>query len=112
MRQGATDVACETGTLPWLTRKRPAEGRDYRHYNLRLAPADRRLSARHSDWALKVIGAAFRAIEPIEDALSAALMNAGPIIHSPLIIMNAGPIGHFDKWDIHNENTTRNPRGP
>ena len=32
-------------------------------------------------------------------------MNAGPIIHPPLIIMNAGPIEHFDFWDIHNEGT-------
>ena len=32
-------------------------------------------------------------------------MSAGPIIHSPLNIMNAGPIGHFHKWDIHNEGT-------
>jgi opine dehydrogenase len=32
-------------------------------------------------------------------------MNAGPIIHSPLIIMNAGPIEHFGHWDIHNEGT-------
>ena len=45
------------------------------------------------------------AIEPFEDALSAALMNAGPVIHSSLIIINAGPIGHFHKWDIHNEGT-------
>ena len=32
-------------------------------------------------------------------------MNAGPIIHPPLIIMNAGPLEHFDVWDIHNEGT-------
>jgi opine dehydrogenase len=32
-------------------------------------------------------------------------MNAGPIIHPPLITMNAGPIEHFDKWDIHKEGT-------
>jgi len=32
-------------------------------------------------------------------------MNAGPIIHPPLIMMNAGPIEHFDHWDIHNEGT-------
>jgi hypothetical protein len=42
---------------------------------------------------------------PAEDALSGALMNAGPIIHPPLIVMNAGPIEHFDHWDIHNEGT-------
>ncbi len=32
-------------------------------------------------------------------------MNAGPIIHPPLILMNAGPLEHFDRWDIHNEGT-------
>jgi opine dehydrogenase len=32
-------------------------------------------------------------------------MNAGPIIHPPLILMNAGPLEHFPAWDIHNEGT-------
>jgi len=36
---------------------------------------------------------------------SGALMNAGPIIHPPLIVMNAGPIEHFERWDIHKEGT-------
>src|SRR5207248_7822795 len=44
-------------------------------------------------------------IEPCGDALSGALMNAGPIIHPPLIVMNAGPIEHFERWDIHKEGT-------
>ncbi len=98
----------ETGTLPWLTRRRPDED------GLQTVAITTRASrlpsgvypARHTDRALAVISAAFPgAIEPVEDALSAALMNAGPIIHPPLIIMNAGPIAHFDKWDIHNEGT-------
>jgi opine dehydrogenase len=56
--------------------------------------------------ALGVIERAFpNAIEPCGDALSGALMNAGPIIHPPLITMNAGPIEHFEKWDIHKEGT-------
>jgi len=103
------DVAfAETGTLPWLTRRRPDED------GLQTVAITTRASrlpsgvhpARHTDRALAVISAAFPgAIEPVEDALSAALMNAGPIIHPPLIIMNAGPIAHFDKWDIHNEGT-------
>ena len=64
------------------------------------------LPARHTDHAIKAIAAVFPAsIEPVEDALSGALMNAGPIIHPPLILMNAGPIEHFDRWDIHNEGT-------
>jgi opine dehydrogenase len=32
-------------------------------------------------------------------------MNAGPIIHPPLITMNAGPLQHFERWDIHKEGT-------
>jgi opine dehydrogenase len=32
-------------------------------------------------------------------------MNAGCIIHPPLIVMNAGPIEHFERWDIHKEGT-------
>ena len=44
-------------------------------------------------------------IEPCEDALSAALMNAGPIIHPPMIVMNAAPLEHFSRWDIHEEGT-------
>lgn len=103
------DVAfAETGTLPWLTRRRPDED------GLQAVAITTRASrlpsgvypARHTDRALAIISAAFPdAIEPVEDALSAALMNAGPIIHPPLILMNAGPIAHFDKWDIHNEGT-------
>lgn len=44
-------------------------------------------------------------MEYCKDALSGALMNAGPIIHPPLIMLNAGPLEHFDVWDIHNEGT-------
>ena len=59
-----------------------------------------------ADHALDVIGRAFPGvIEPCGDALSGALMNAGPIIHPPLIVMNAGPIEHFERWDIHKEGT-------
>jgi opine dehydrogenase len=32
-------------------------------------------------------------------------MNAGPIIHPPLITMNAAPLEHFERWDIHKEGT-------
>ena len=93
----------ETGTLPYLTRRRgPTE--------IAVAIRAKRLPtgvfpARHADHALRVIGTAYPVIEALEDALSAALMNAGPIIHPPLIMMNAGPLQHFEKWDIHNEGT-------
>ncbi len=99
------DIAiAETGTLPWLTRKQgPLEVRVTTRAS-RLPTGV--LPARHTDHAIKAIAAVFPAsIEPVEDALSGALMNAGPIIHPPLILMNAGPIEHFDRWDIHNEGT-------
>jgi len=101
---GAEVMLAETGTLPWLTRKHgPAE--------VAITTRATRLPtgvfpAKHSKTAIAAIGQAFPGvIEPVEDALSAALMNAGPIIHPPLIVMNAGPIEHFDRWDIHKEGT-------
>jgi opine dehydrogenase len=93
----------ETGTLPYLTRKRGAAevAITTRASRLPTGVFPSRLAAR----ALAAIQQAYPAVEPVEDALSAALMNAGPIIHPPLIIMNAGPIEHFPQWDIHNEGT-------
>jgi opine dehydrogenase len=97
-------ATAETGTLPWLARKQGP-------YAVRISGRGARLPTgvfpqRLAPHALGVIGKAFpNAIEPCGDALSAALMNAGPIIHPPLITMNAGPIEHFEKWDIHKEGT-------
>jgi opine dehydrogenase len=94
----------ETGTLPWLTRK-------HGPFEVAIAIRARRLPVGvfpldTADHALAVIGRVFPGvIEPCGDALSAALMNAGPIIHPPLIVMNAGPIEHFERWDIHKEGT-------
>jgi opine dehydrogenase len=94
----------ETGTLPWLTRK-------HGPFEVAITIRAKRLPVgvfplRAADHALDVIGRAFPdAIEPCGDALSGALMNAGPIIHPPLIVMNAGPIEHFERWDIHKEGT-------
>ena len=93
----------ETGTLPYLARKHgPAE--------VAITMRAKRLPtgafpANRGPQAFEVIRRAYPAIEPIEDALSGALMNAGPIIHPPLILMNAGPLEHFERWDIHNEGT-------
>ena len=58
-----------------------------------------------SNHAFSMIKKAYPAAEKITDLLDGALMNAGPIIHPPLIMMNAGPLEHFDVWDIHNEGT-------
>jgi opine dehydrogenase len=94
----------ETGTLPWLTRK---------HGPFEVAITVRAkhlptgvLPLRLKDRALAVIDGAFPGvIEDCGDALSGALMNAGPIIHPPLITMNAAPLEHFERWDIHEEGT-------
>src|SRR5437879_3811588 len=94
----------ETGTLPWLTRK-------HGPFEVAITIRAKRLPVgvfplKTADHALDVIGHAFPGvIEPCGDALSAALMNAGPIIHPPLIVMNAGAIEHFGRWDIHKEGT-------
>jgi opine dehydrogenase len=93
----------ETGTLPYLARKHgPAE--------IAITIRAKRLPTgvfpgRRSEPAMQVIRQAYPCVESIEDALSAALMNAGPIIHPPLILMNAGPLEHFERWDIHKEGT-------
>jgi opine dehydrogenase len=94
----------ETGTLPWLTRK-------HGPFEVAITIRAKRLPAgvfplKDADRALDVISRAFPGvIEPCGDALSGALMNAGPIIHPPLVVMNAGPIEHFERWDIHKEGT-------
>jgi opine dehydrogenase len=94
----------ETGTLPWLTRK-------HGPFEVAITIRAKRLPVgvfplRNASHALDVIGRAFPGvIEACGDALSGALMNAGPIIHPPLVVMNAGPIEHFERWDIHNEGT-------
>jgi opine dehydrogenase len=103
-RNGADISFAETGTLPWLTRK-------HGPFEIAITIRAKRLPVgvfplRNAEHALAVISPAFPGvIEPCGDALSGALMNAGPIIHPPLIVMNAGPIEHFERWNIHKEGT-------
>ena len=99
----ADTAYAETGTLPWLTRKHGATSVAITARATRLPTGV--YPARHAERARDVIRRAFPSIEPVEDALSAALMNAGPVIHPPLILMNAGPLEHFERWDIHKEGT-------
>ena len=100
----ASIAFAETGTLPWLARK-------HGPFEVAITIRAKRLPVgvfplKDAGHALDVIGRAFPGvIEPCGDALSGALMNAGPIIHPPLIVMNAGPIEHFERWDIHKEGT-------
>ena len=98
------DVAwAETGTLPYLARKRgPREVNvTVRAIHLPTGVYPARLEAH----ALAVIGGAFPSVHGCGDALSGALMNAGPIIHPPLMVMNAAALQHFERWDIHTEGT-------
>ena len=93
----------EAGTLPYLTRLHGAGTIAITTRATRLPSGVYPLQ--NADHAHHVLAQAYPSVEPAGDALSGALMNAGPIIHPPLITMNAGPIEHFDHWDIHNEGT-------
>jgi len=101
----AADVAfAEPGTLPYLTRKTgPTEVQVSGvavHQPVGVFPA------RHTGWALERVQRAYPAVHPVENALSVALLNVGPIIHSVLVLLNTGPIEQLPSWDIHNEGTS------
>jgi len=93
----------DAGTLPWLVRKQPDGATRITTRAVRLPSGI--FPARLSDHAFGRIEQLFPETERRRDALDAALLNYGPIIHPPLILMNAGPLAHFDAWDIHNEGT-------
>lgn len=93
----------ETGTLPYLVRKHGPAEIVVSVYATRLPTGV--FPAKNAEHAFAVLEQVYPSIERIEDALSGGLMNAGPIIHPPLILMNAGPLEHFPAWDIHNEGT-------
>ncbi len=101
---GKAIAFAETGTNPYLTRK--IDSREVRivvracHLPTGVFPAKR------TDEAIGTIRTFFPSVHPVEDALSGALMNAGPVIHPPLIVLNTGPIEHPAAYDIHNEGTT------
>lgn len=102
--QPGLDVSfAETGTLPHLARKHGPAEVVVSAYATRLPTGV--FPERNAAHAHAVLKRAYRSIEPCGNALSGALMNAGPIIHPPLILMNAGPLEHFPAWDIHNEGT-------
>ena len=100
----SADVSfAESGTLPYLTRMHGPATVAITTRATRLPTGV--MPLRNAPHALAVIALAYPSVENAGDALSGALMNAGPIIHPPLIVMNAGPIEHFAHWDIHNEGT-------
>ncbi|OGA29873.1 MAG: glycerol-3-phosphate dehydrogenase [Betaproteobacteria bacterium RIFCSPLOWO2_02_FULL_68_150] len=100
---GSRAAFAEAGTLPYLARKRGPSEIAITIRAVRL-PTGVYPAARAAE-ALEVIGAAYPAVLSCGDALSGALMNAGPIIHPPLVLMNAAPLEAFERWDIHSEGT-------
>ena len=93
----------ETGTLPYLARKHGTREVNVTIRAVRLPTGV--YPARHARQAIDVIRHAYPSVHACGDALSGALMNAGPIIHPPLMVMNAAPLQHFETWDIHTEGT-------
>lgn len=94
----------EPGTLPYLTRKvQPAKVQVSglaAHLPVGVFPAC------NTDKVFELIKQLYPAAHTVENALSVALLNVGPIIHSVLFLLNTGAIEHFSTWDIHNEGTT------
>lgn len=95
----------ETGTLPYLARKHGEREVNVSVRAIRLPTGV--YPARLAGAAIEVIRGVYPSVHPCGDALSGALMNAGPVIHPPLMVMNAAPLQHFERWDIHNEGTQR-----
>jgi len=97
----------ETGTLPYLARTTgPAAVRaPVRAANLPAGvfPASR------SKETLARVGDLFAAVRPCADVLDAALTNAGPVIHPPLVLLNAGAIDR-GPFDVHAAGTTASVR--
>ena len=100
------DIAiAEPGTLPYLTRKTGPNAVLVSGLAARLPVGV--FPAKKTGEAINTLKEFYPAIHPVENALSIALLNVGPIIHSVLMLLNTGPIEHFESWDIHNEGTTK-----
>lgn len=101
-------VFAETPTLPWLARK----------HGLATVSITTRATvlptgvfpASATDRTMPLIRQVLPEAIPAQDILDVALLNGGPMIHPPLILMNAGPIEHCDRWDIHKEGTQASTR--
>ncbi len=94
----------EPGTLPYLTRKvaplKVQVSGIAKHLPLGVFPAC------NTEKIFELVHQLYSTTHPVENALSVALLNVGPIIHSALFLLNTGAIEHFSDWDIHNEGTT------
>ncbi len=97
----------ETGTLPYLARLTgPAVVKaPLRAANL---PAGAFPASRAKE-TLARVGDLFVGVRPCVDVLDAALTNAGPVIHPPLVLVNAAAMDR-GRVDIHEAGTTASAR--
>ena len=97
----------ETGTLPYLARKTgPAEvAAPVRAANLPVGV----LPATRTAAVLDRLRPLVPALRPCVDVLDAALTNAGPVIHPPLVLVNASAIDR-GPFDIHAAGTSPSAR--
>ncbi|MGH2872807.1 MAG: NAD/NADP octopine/nopaline dehydrogenase family protein [Solirubrobacteraceae bacterium] len=98
----------EAGTLPYLARMHGERTVTITGRAVRLPCGA--LPGERSAHALDLVRDLYPAIVPVADALDAALLNAGPIIHPPLILMNAAALDRSQGFDIHSEGTQRSTR--
>jgi opine dehydrogenase len=99
-RAGGPELAvAENATLPYGARiSGPASvriGLVASHLPTGVYPAAR------TDDALAPVRELYPVTEPVEDALSAGLLNFDGALHAPLVFMNAGAIENDDDFDIH-----------
>lgn len=104
----ANITIAETPTLPWLARKHGPTTVSITTRTTILPTGVFPASATAA--AMSVIRQVLPEAVPAQDVLDVALLNGGPMIHPPLILMNAGPIEHCDRWDIHKEGTQPSTR--
>jgi opine dehydrogenase len=97
----------ETGTLPYLARRTgpAAVSAPVRAANLPVGV----FPGARAKAALERVRALFPTTHPCVDALDAALTNAGPVIHPPLVLVNAASID-AGTFDIHAAGTSASAR--
>lgn len=113
----AREVARAGGTLPWAF----AESGTLPYLARRVGPAAVKAPVRAANLpvgvfpasratrALLTVGGLFPAVRPCADVLDAALTNAGPVLHPPLVLLNAGAIDQ-GAFDVHAAGTTASVR--
>ncbi|HXM53914.1 MAG TPA: NAD/NADP octopine/nopaline dehydrogenase family protein [Candidatus Dormibacteraeota bacterium] len=101
-------VFAETATLPYGARQRGPAAAGLAlvaHHN----PTGAFPSA-DTDAVIARLREVYHVTEPVENALSAALLNSNGALHAPLVLLSAAPIERLGEYDIHVEGTTPSVR--